>query len=180
MREQVVAKRYAKALLLIGKEQGVLQTIKEDLTKIVALYEDHETFRRVMCDPVYVREKRKSILEEVSNRLGISPLCKRFLYLLVDKERIRYIPAILEAYTRLEDESAGRVRARIESAYALEEDDVETLRRALERRLAKEVILELDTVPELIGGIVCRVDGMVFDGSVRTQVETLKSTLRGE
>lgn len=180
MREEIVGKRYAKALIKIGKEQKVLERMREDLTRIVSLFRDQELFRRVMCDPVHDKERRKMILGEVMKRLDISPLSQRFLYLLIDKERIRIVPAILEAYVRLEDEAAGRVRAKILSAYQLAEGNVEEIRKALEEKLEKKVILEFQIEQDLIGGVICKVDGMVFDGSVRTQVETLKSTLRGE
>ena len=180
MREEIVGKRYAKALIKLGKEENVLERIREDLSRIVSLFNEQELFRRVMCDPVYGKDKRKEILIAIMEKLGISALCQRFLHLLVDKARMRNIPAILDAYMKLEDEAAGRVRAHIFSAYPLQDRIVQEIRKVLEARLHKEVVLEVQTQQDLIGGIVCKVNGMVFDGSVVTQLESLKSTLRGE
>ena len=180
MREEIVGKRYAKALIKLGKEENILERIREDLSRIVSLFNEQELFRRVMCDPVYGKDKRKEILNAIMEKLGISALCQRFLHLLVDKARMRNIPAILDAYMKLEDEAAGRVRAHIFSAYPLQDMIVQEIRKVLEARLHKEVVLEVQTQQDLIGGIVCKVNGMVFDGSVVTQLESLKSTLRGE
>jgi F-type H+-transporting ATPase subunit delta len=181
LREEILGKRYAKALIKLCVEKGVLERVREDLTNIVSVFNGQELFRRVMCDPVYAaKERRKAILKDVMKRLEISDICQRFLYLLIEKERIRYVPAILEAYMRLEDEAAGRLRARIVSAYPLPGENVDKIRKALEERLHKQVFLELQIEKELIGGVICKVNGMVFDGSVRTQIETLKETLRRE
>ncbi len=180
MKEEIIGKRYARALIQLGKEADALEAIRKDLTEVVNLFRESELFRRVMCDPVYEKRSRKEILGQVMQRLGTSSICQRFLYLLIDTERIRYVSAMLDAYTKLEDEAAGRLRARILSAYPLSEGNLNGIRGGLEKKLAKEVILETEIDPELIGGVVCRVNGMVFDGSVKTQVQTLKEALRGE
>lgn len=180
MREEIIGRRYAKALIAIGKELGKLEETRVDLAKIVSVFNEQELFRRVMCDPVYGKERRKAILGEVLKRMGVGALCTRLCYLLVDKERMRYLPAVLDAYMKLEDEAAGRVRTKLSSAYPLADDRVEAIRKALEQRLGKQVVVEVEVDPALIGGVLCKVDGMVFDGSVRTQIETLQSALRGE
>ncbi len=180
MKEETIGRRYAKALIAIGKEQGKLEEIRNDLSKVVNLFNEAELFRRVTCDPVYGKARRKKVLEEVLQRLGIGPVCKSLCSLLIDKERMRYVPAVLDAYTKLEDEVAGRVRAKLLSAYSLPEDTVKSIGEALERRLGKQVVVDTEIDRSLIGGVICKVNGMVFDGSVRTQIEALQSTLRGE
>jgi len=180
LREEIIGRRYAKALIAIAKDRDKLEETRVDLTKVVSVFNEQELFRRVMCDPVYSKERRKAILEEVLKRMEVGPLCKRLCFLLVDKERIRYVPAVLDAYMKLEDEAAGRVRTKLSSAYPLPDDNVEAIRKALEQRLGKRVVVEVEVDPGLIAGVMCKVDGMVFDGSVRTQIETLQSALRGE
>jgi len=57
---------------------------------------------------------------------------------------------------------------------------VAAIRDALARRMGKQIVLESEEDPDILGGIVCKIDGMVFDGSVRTQLEKLRETIRGE
>jgi F-type H+-transporting ATPase subunit delta len=66
------------------------------------------------------------------------------------------------------------------TAQRLEDQEVAAIRKALEQRFQKEIILDWSEDSEILGGVVCKVDGMVFDGSVRTQLETLKESMKGE
>ena len=180
MKEEVIGRRYAKALIDLGREQGTWQEVGKGLGDFVALLEKNETLRRVLCDPIHDRKKRKAILKDVLDRMELVTICSNFLQLLLDKERIRYLPAIHSAYQRLEDSLAGRLRARLVTAQRLEDDEIAAIRKALEQRFQKEIILDWSKDSEILGGVICKVDGMVFDGSVRTQLETLRDSMKGE
>jgi F-type H+-transporting ATPase subunit delta len=180
VKEEVIGRRYAKALIALGQEQGKWQEIGQGLGDFMALFDGNEILRRVLCDPIHDRNKRKAILREILGKMDLGPICSNFLQLLVDKERIRYLPAIYSAYQRLEDSLAGRLRARLVTAQKLEDEEVAAIRKALEQRFQKEIILDWSEDAEILGGVICKVDGMVFDGSVRTQLETLKESMKGE
>ena len=180
MKEEVIGRRYAKALIELGQEQGNWQEVGRNLGDFIALFEGHEIFNKVLCDPIHERIKRKAILREVTQKMGLGKVCSSFLQLLVDKERIRYLPAIYSSYQRLEDALAGRLRARLVTAQKLEDQEIAAIRKALEKRFRKEIILDWTEDQEILGGVICKVDGMVFDGSVRTQLETLKESMKGE
>ena len=180
MKEEVIGKRYARALIDLGREQGTWQEVGKNLGDFVSLFEEHEILRKVLCDPIHDRTKRKTILKDVLQKLKLGTICSNFVQLLVDKERIRYLPAIYGAYQRLEDTLAGRLRARLVTARRLMDQEIEAIRKALEQRFQKDIILDSSEDPEILGGVICKVDGMVFDGSVRTQLEILKESMKGE
>ena len=180
MKEEIIGKRYAKALIDLGREQGTWREIGKGLGEFVALYEGSEILRKVLCDPIHDRKKRKAVLKEVLSRMEPEQVCSNFLLLLVDKERILLLPAIYSAYQRLEDALAGRLRARLLTARRLEDEEMTAIRKALEQKFQKETILDWSEDSEILGGVICKVDGMVFDGSVRTQLETLKESMKGE
>ena len=75
------------------------------------------------------------------------------------------------------DARAGQVRATVTSAAPLGVTELDKVRRSLEQRTGKKVILETAVDPELIGGVVARVGDLVLDGSVRTQLEELRRRL---
>jgi F-type H+-transporting ATPase subunit delta len=178
--EEVIGRRYAKALILLGKEQGNWEAIGKDLEAFVSLFEENDLLRNVLCDPVHDRKKQGEILAEVLKRLGTDTVCSHFLSLLVEKERIRYLPVIFKIYRQLEDNLAGRLRAKIVTAQKLGDDQIDAIKKSLEGRFDKQILLEETEDTEILGGIICKVDGMVFDGSVRTQLEILKENIRGE
>jgi len=180
VKEEIIGKRYAKALIQIGKEQGTWEKIGQDLKEFVSLFEENETLKSVLCDPIHDRKKRKAILLGILEKTGTEGVCRHFLCLLIDKERIRYLPAIYLAYKKLEDAIAGRLQAKVISAQRLDDEQVEAIQTSLEKRFDKKIILDRSEEPEILGGVICKVDGMVFDGSLRTRLEVLKETMKGE
>jgi F-type H+-transporting ATPase subunit delta len=97
--------------------------------------------------------------------------------LLLERGRIRALPAIARAYRELGDQHAGRVRATVTSAQPLAAADLERVRQSLEQRTHKKVMVESQVDPSLIGGLVARVGDLVLDGSVRTQLASLREKL---
>jgi F-type H+-transporting ATPase subunit delta len=106
---------------------------------------------------------------------------KSFLLLLFDKGRIGFIDSIDDFYQKLADDLKGIARASLVSAAELSEDTVEKIRTALSKKTNKEIILEVEQDPELIGGIVTQIGDLVWDGSIKTQLSNMRETLkRGE
>ena len=78
------------------------------------------------------------------------------------------------------DEAAGLVTADVISATSLDEAREDRLRRALSERTGFEVRLEVDVDPSLIGGAIAKVGDLVFDGSIRAQLDQLLANLTKE
>jgi F-type H+-transporting ATPase subunit delta len=98
--------------------------------------------------------------------------------LLVDQNRMGYLPQIRDALRELVEQAAGRVTAQLISARPLAQDEVERLREVLSRRVNAEVELQLEVDESLIGGVIARVGDLMLDGSVRTQLDSLSMNLR--
>jgi len=75
------------------------------------------------------------------------------------------------------DVYVGRVRASVTSADRLEAEQVARLKKALEGKTGKHVVLEQQTDPELIAGMVTQIGSVVYDGSIRTRLQQMRHTL---
>jgi F-type H+-transporting ATPase subunit delta len=106
-----------------------------------------------------------------------SELFVNFLFVLNDHERLDLLRPIASAYRQLRDQQAGLMRVQIRSALPLPEDQRERLRQELRRSFRKEPLLEAEVDPDLLGGIVVRVDDWLYDGSVRSQLQTIRNQL---
>jgi F-type H+-transporting ATPase subunit delta len=176
-----IARRYAKALLLIGKEDGKAETYREELAGFAGLFEKEPSLQQAVSNPLYEMEGRRKVLDTVVGKLNFSDVMQSFLMLLFDKGRIGFLPYIDEFYQKLADELKGIARANLVSATKLSNDTIEKIRGALSKKTGKEVILEVEQDPDLIGGIVTRIGDLVLDGSIRTQLVNMRETLkRGE
>ena len=181
MKNLAVARRYAKALLLIGKEDGQTDSYRKELSEFADLMEREDALNQASTNPLYESSGRRNVLLAVIDSLDISKTMKSFLLLLFDKGRIGFIDSIDDFYQKLADELKGIARASLVSATELSEDTVEKIRTALSKKTNKEIILEVEQDPELIGGIVTQIGDLVWDGSIKTQLSNMRETLkRGE
>jgi F-type H+-transporting ATPase subunit delta len=172
-----VARRYARALFEIGVDAGNYEALGQEVADLAALFEQSLELRQTMTNPVFKPSEKRAILEKILPRVTPSPVTQRFAMLLLERGRISLLPALARAYRELSDLHAGRVRAVVTSATPLSPADLERVRRSLERRTQKKVVLEAEVDPGLIGGLVARVGDLVLDGSVRTQLDTLREKL---
>lgn len=180
MKDDIVAKRYARALYDLGKEEGLNDKFLGDLDALVSLLEANEEFRSIMESPLYDITLKKRILKDVMAKINLTKYLDNFLNILLDKDRFVYLGSILDSYRQIIDEASGRVRASVTSASALEKDQLDRLVGTLSKIVKKEVDLDVTIDPALIGGVIAEVEGMVYDGSVKTQISRLKQSLKGE
>ena len=109
--------------------------------------------------------------------MGVSKAVRNFLFVVIDHRRIHDLPSIVEAFDVLLDERLGYVRANVESAHALNDSQRASLESELSRISGKKAKVAFATDSSLIGGVVARVGGKVYDGSVRGQLERLRLKL---
>jgi F-type H+-transporting ATPase subunit delta len=96
---------------------------------------------------------------------------------VIDHRRVHEIPSIVEAFEHLIDEHLGFVRADVSSATVLTSAQQASLQTQLTRMAGKEAKVKFKTDPALIAGVVARIGSTVYDGSVRGQLERLRTTL---
>ena len=114
------------------------------------------------------------MLEKLLPRLAPSREVRNFALLLLERGRISALPAIARAYQELVDEQPGAGAGDGDLGPAARPATAAAVQRALEQRTGKKVVITSNVDPTLIGGVVARVGDLVFDGSLRTQLEALR------
>ena len=181
MRSSAVARRYARALFSLAEETGSVDGVRAELDALGATLEESPELCHAIFRPLHPGAERRAVLESLCDRLGSSPSVRNFCALLVDQRRVIEFDAIREAFGALADQAAGRTRARVVSASPMTDAQQQRLRRALSSRTASQVELDISLDPALLGGAIASVGGLVFDGSLRTQLERLRGSLtRGQ
>jgi F-type H+-transporting ATPase subunit delta len=181
VKSSVIARRYAKALILIGKEDGQAETYREELNSVIEVLDSNPAFEDIVDNPLFDSAKRTKLFTSVLNAMEMSKVMKTFLNLIFSKQRFNQIRSISEHYNKLADELKGVVQADLVSATALSSDTYEQIRQALAKMTGKEVLLQTHQDPEIIGGIVTKIGDLVLDGSIKTQLKNMRESLkRGE
>ena len=173
-----VAQRYARAFMEIGDEAGVIGRLATDLRQLVAVMNAHGGMLLAsLSNPVFTLDERRGVLNTVLERVSLHPMTVNLSQLLLDKNRFAALPDIAETFAREADARAGRIRVTVQTAEPLTGPLEAEVRAALERVTGKSVILETEVAAALIGGMVARVGGTVYDASIRTRLENIKNRL---
>jgi F-type H+-transporting ATPase subunit delta len=177
MSYETIGRRWARAVLEIGKETGSLPRIEADLAAFAAACEASEELRAVLDNPLVPEGSREAIVLDVATKMGLDAATKSTLRLLAKKRRLRVLPDLVRHLARLADEDRGIVRAQVTSARPLGDDYLGKLRGELEKATGKQVIITQKQDPALIGGVVTKIGDRVVDGSVRARLAGFRETL---
>jgi F-type H+-transporting ATPase subunit delta len=177
---QSIAKRYAKGLFGVGEKDGNYRTYLKEIETIVTLFEKEEKLKKALMLPLLEIEKRKEILSDLVKSIGLSLPLANVLTMLLEKNRMAYLPFIKEAYEELADEKEGRIRGTLWTAFPLEEALKARIADVLKQWMKKEVVLNIIEDRSLIGGIKINMRGTIIDGSIKMQLETLKENILKE
>jgi len=179
MIEGSISRRYSKALFQLAQEQKQEEAIGQEIEQFLNAYA-HSPLHTVLTNPAFSLENRKKILVEVTKSLQISPLSTHFVAMLLERDRLPYLSFIVDHYRRLLNEIKGRVEATVVAASPLDAAMLDRLRQTLHAISGKEVVLHEKSDRALLGGLLVELEGKVYDGSVRTQLETMKQRITRE
>lgn len=178
MINNTIARRYAKALVQLGSEGGLVDSFRQELTSIHALFNANTELQSAFSNPAFTAEQKKEIMKGVIEKSKTSELVSNFLMLLVDKNRIAFLGQIVQTYEKLADEQSGIIRPVIRTAFSLDESQVGSIRDALEKKTGKKVIPDVVVDTSLIGGLVTQIGDTAYDSSVKTQLKRIQDILQ--
>ncbi|MEA2108882.1 MAG: ATP synthase F1 subunit delta [Pseudomonadota bacterium] len=177
MIRDIIARRYAKAFFAFASEHGVLDQATEEVRGFAVLLADHEKLSDVLNNPVYETSERKAVLNAVMAKTDVSDGVKGFLFILIEKNKMKYLASIVSYLDLMVDAAEGRLHVDVVSATALDKATLERLKQKLAELTSKKVQLSVKVDESLIGGLITRFSGMVYDGSIRTQLNNLGENL---
>lgn len=177
MSELLVARRYAKAFIETAQAAKVATAVLDEMEGFAVLLEGSRELREVFGNPSFTVTARGKVLGELLLKAQTSPLAKQFLGYLLAKGRLLVLREICDAYKAQLDALSGRRQAVVMSAVPLDTDAMKRIGDKLSGLAGGPVELTQEVSPELIGGLVVKMGGTVYDGSLRCQLDKLKQVL---
>jgi len=177
-----VARPYAKALFAVAEAGGNLAAWSEALSAAAAAVGDARA-KEYLARPSMNAEQRAAflatVLEKAVGGVFDSPEGKNLLRVVSENGRLAALPEIAAQFDKLKALAENRVTVKLCSASAVDAAQVERIAAALKRRLGREVEVETEIDPKLVGGAIVRAEDRVIDGSVRSRLERLAGSLVG-
>ncbi len=164
---------YAEALFEAARERDELEDVLSDLEGFVAALHESEELRLFYYGGQIPEIQKRRAIDSLTE--GMKTQATNFLKVLVDNGREEILEEIFGRYEQLVKEHLGRIEVAVTIAVELSEEQLDGLKERLESVLEdREVILETNVDPELIGGAVFRFGGRMMDGSIRGRLESLR------
>ncbi len=175
MKNYKVADRYAR-LLLKSTQAEKFEKISHDIERLSDLIKESAEFIDFLNNPV-ISPKRKS---EIVNRLferKLDPVMQKFLAFLAEKERLPALPSICEVFQQLSDEHGNIIRAKLTSVAPLRDDQIDNILGKLKKHFGKDILIETGLDRNLLGGFTVQVGDLIYDYSIRAQLEKYREAV---
>ncbi|KAA3610841.1 MAG: ATP synthase F1 subunit delta [Planctomycetota bacterium] len=169
------AQRYAKALFEVALEKQALEAVAQDMELLAQVCSDPEV-GAWLTDPRADENRKAEILQQ---QLGdkVHPLSGNLLRVLARRKRQAALGQIPVAFQAMVDRHQNRLRGTVETAVALSAEQKSGLESSLGSRLQRDVCLEVQEDPQLLGGVRITLGSTRFDGTVRGRLERLRQRL---
>jgi len=171
-----IARPYAKAVFDLAKENQSFDNWSQALSILKTVVAD-ESLQTLIENPFVDKSKLSELIKGVCAD-KIDGQAQNLVDTLIDNGRLGTIDAITVRYEELRAEAESMIEAQVESALPLDAAQLEKLSASLEKHFGKKVKIESSINEDLMGGILIRAGDTVIDGSVRTKLEKLASTIR--
>jgi F-type H+-transporting ATPase subunit delta len=171
-----LARGYAQALFQIARAEGALEQVEDELFRFARVLENENRLREALSDISLPPEHRAKMVEELLGKKA-SPHTVNIISFLVQQGRARDLPKIIDSLVQLAAEERERAVAEVRTAVPLDDEDREKLLKAITRATGKHVDLKVIIDPDVIGGLLVRVEDQVFDGTVKRRLQLAKERI---
>jgi len=168
------ARRYARALAEVAVKDGRETRVQEDLDSFGAALEASPELVETLMSPAIPFAPKRRIAEELAGRLSLVDTSVNFILVLLENGRIEEYGEYVEAFRDTMDQRAGVVRGVVTSARGLDSKVRGRLEEALSEISRARVRLSYEEDETLIGGLRIQVGSVIYDGSIRTQLEEVR------
>lgn len=171
-----VAERYGGGLFELAKENGTVGDKKLQAQNLLKALQKDPSFSTFLRAVKVTREEKRAVVDQAFRDVLDADMI-RFLKLLIDKDRSYCLKDILKKYIELANVELGVQEATVYSAREIKDEDLERIRKALEKKTGKEIVLTNVIDPSLIAGIKVTVGNSVTDITTKRQIDSLKQAL---
>ena len=177
MSTRASAARYAKALFDVALSESTPERIERELSAFFAVVSGHADLQQVLVSPAIPAARKGAVVAQLLDRLQPSSPVRKLLLLMAERDRLELLPELVSVYRERLMEHQKVVQAEVTTATPIPAEQVTQLQQRLGRSLGRTVTLTTNVDPSLIGGMVTRIGSTVYDGSVATQLASLRQRL---
>ena len=175
MREIKIARRYAQAFFISSLKAKTIAKDIEEINLVVEYLKVHKKLFTILYHPFSRYELKEGILTQAT--ANVSTEVKNFLFILLQKNRIKILPEIYNQLIFFQDKYLEIEKGEVLSVVHLTDEEQNKVIDKLQKLLNKKVILNFNLDKNLLGGLLIKVGNKVIDGSIKGSLKKLKESL---
>lgn len=168
--------RYAKALLELAIEKGLLEEVHNDMQSFAQVVAENRLLELMLQSPVVPHIKKFAVLQELFQS-RVHPVSFSIIEIITRKNREELLPGIATEFHKLYNTQKNIQVAEVTTTYPLDEAQRNEFLRVAREISRKQIELRETVDPKLIGGFVLQVGDQQMDQSIRTQLQRLKNQM---
>lgn len=159
-----------------AERQGTLPEVTEELFSLEQLFTKERGLRDALADPQKTPEQRVQLIRTV---LGdkVSEHSRLLLERMVVSPRHKGLLSTLNEHTRIAAERRDRMIAVVTAAQPISDDQIARIERILHDRYGRQVQVQVQIDPEVIGGLRISLGDDVVDGTVQRRLAEVRRQL---
>ncbi|MCI0490139.1 MAG: ATP synthase F1 subunit delta [Blastocatellia bacterium] len=178
MSVRAVARRYAEAMADVAMERNQVDEIDNELRAFAGMIEAGSELYDLFASPIISQDDKRRVLEALIARTRPGEATANLLRTLLGHYRLHHLDAVYEQFRRQINRRKGIVEAFVTTAAEIGPVEREILDRNLREMTGRSIQIQFKTDPSLIGGVVTRIESVVYDGSISTQLREIKQRLK--
>ncbi len=178
-RSAEAAERYASALFDLALDAKAIDKAATDAAALRVMLNQSTDLRRLAESPAFSAEEKQAVLQKVAERAGFDPLIRRFLGVIAANRRAGELAAVLDAFAALVADHRGVTTAEVTTAKPLTDAQSKSIAASLKAAIGRDVEIQADVRPEILGGLIVKVGSKMFDSSLKTKLDGLKAAMKG-
>ncbi len=175
-----LSRRYARALIGLVQEDQVgnlLERFGADLESIRSAMTQYPDAFDTLANDFLPQSERRSAMEAIATKLGLQEQIRSFLMILVDRERVHILPGIVREFIKMSDGILGILRVQVAAPSQPDAARLRQVEKILSHQTGKTVLASGEARPDMIGGLLLKMEGRMYDGSVKRDLERLMNNM---
>ncbi len=173
-----MAGRYATALFELAENAGSIDAVKADLDRLSAMIAESEDLTRLVKSPVFTADEQLKAVTAILEKAEISGLAGNFVKLVAKNRRLFGLPGMIADYAALVAAHRGEVTAKVTVASPLNDDQLATLKDTLGQKTGKDVNLDVNVDPSILGGLIVKLGSRMVDASLKTKLNSIRHAMK--
>jgi F-type H+-transporting ATPase subunit delta len=173
-----MAGRYATALFELALEASAVDSVRSDLARFDALISESADFTRLIRSPVFSADEQTNALTAVLDKAGIAGLAAQFLKVVASNRRLFAARDMVKSFNQLVANHKGEVTAQVTLAEKPSDAHLAAIRDTLNAVTKKDVQVDVNVDPAIIGGLIVKVGSRMVDSSLRTKLNAIKHAMK--